>query len=636
MVDEDRSLGWILPAAALLALTAFDLLRAWLPSVLFVVGDAGDTPPLLLGAFALGCLATGALASLTLGRVRPATLWTSGITLTVLGRLGLQASDGGALQAATSSVGVVGVTVAVVALAAGTASGHAARAGLFAGLATAVALHAALGTKALVWREGVGVWLAVGLLLAALVLAAARAAREPGWGGAPGEAGPAWPWLVLAPMLVLVGILTGVPSRAAMASGWPPGPVALVLTLAHGAATAIAVGASRLPTGLTGAGGGALILLGTAIALRPTTPLALAAQLGLAIGIGAVIAALGAVPGRSTSRRHAGTAGAAMLVFGLALFLYYAAYDLLLPFPNRAVLLATAAAAALLGLTAGYLGRDPRSDERGSGQAAVKVAAASLVLAGVVWSAVPQPATLTPAPDPVGSPIRIAVYNVQMGYDVRGRLAVDAQAEVLAAEAPDIVVLNEVDRGWLLTGGQDTLRLLGDRLDLPFVFAPAADEVWGNALLSRYPVTELTIQRLPRGRAPMARSHLAAVLQVADGQELAVVGTHLSHVDFQGDTRLPQARAVAATVARMRDRALPTVVLGDLNAEPGSPELATFQGLVESAVPEDTPTWPAWEPVVQIDHALVSEELRVVDVSVPHSLASDHLAVIVTLELAEP
>lgn len=170
---------------------------------------------------------------------------------------------------------------------------------------------------------------------------------------------------------------------------------------------------------------------------------------------------------------------------------------------------------------------------------------------------------------------------------------------------------------------------------MPYVFGPAADEVWGNAILSRYPISEVRVERLPRGRDAMARSQLIAVLDVREDQRIAVIATHLSHVDVQGDTRLPQARSIAGTVARLRDRGVPVIVAGDLNAGPDDPELATFGDLARSAVPAGNPTFPSTAPEVQIDHILISEQFEVTGSSVPQILHSDHLPVFVTLQLAE-
>jgi endonuclease/exonuclease/phosphatase family metal-dependent hydrolase len=242
-----------------------------------------------------------------------------------------------------------------------------------------------------------------------------------------------------------------------------------------------------------------------------------------------------------------------------------------------------------------------------------------------------------PQPNEPGEPIRLMLYNLHMGYDPQGRLSVPELARVIGEHDPDLVVLNEVDRGWLVTGGHDVLQLLLDELDELYpVFAPAADEVWGNALLSRFPVTELSTGRLPRGSDPMPRGQLAAIVEIAPDVQIGIVGTHLSHIEDQGATRLPQARSVAATVAWLRDRGLPTAVLGDLNAEPDSAEIQTFGTFVGPTLRANNPTWPSWDPQRQIDHILVSGDLTVVEAEVIDTQASDHLPILVTVTLEEP
>src|SRR5690606_38670379 len=119
------------------------------------------------------------------------------------------------------------------------------------------------------------------------------------------------------------------------------------------------------------------------------------------------------------------------------------------------------------------------------------------------------------------------------------------------------------------------------------------------------------------------------------GRQLGVVGTHLSHIEDQGATRLPQARAVAGTVAWLHERSIPTVVLGDLNAEPDSQEIATFGSFVEPTLRSGNPTWPSWEPQVQIDHILVSPSIEVLEAATIASEASDHLPLVADILLPE-
>jgi endonuclease/exonuclease/phosphatase family metal-dependent hydrolase len=167
------------------------------------------------------------------------------------------------------------------------------------------------------------------------------------------------------------------------------------------------------------------------------------------------------------------------------------------------------------------------------------------------------------------------------------------------------------------------------------VFAPASDEVWGNALLTRLPVLEVQRTRLPRGRDPLVRSALTVIVELPDGSPLGVVVTHLSDLDRQGDTRLPQAQAIAAIVARLRERGIPALVAGDLNARPGDPELDVLEDLgLTRALPTMQSTFPDVAPRVQIDHVLAPPELTVERAGTLATGLSDHRFVTVILRLA--
>ena len=81
----------------------------------------------------------------------------------------------------------------------------------------------------------------------------------------------------------------------------------------------------------------------------------------------------------------------------------------------------------------------------------------------------------------------MVAYNLRMGYGIDGRFDQHAVAELLGRQHADVILLSEIDRGWLLNGGQDQLRIVARLLDMEAAFGPAADQVWGDAILSREP-----------------------------------------------------------------------------------------------------------------------------------------------------
>ena len=84
-----------------------------------------------------------------------------------------------------------------------------------------------------------------------------------------------------------------------------------------------------------------------------------------------------------------------------------------------------------------------------------------------------------------------------------------------------------------------------------------------------------------------------------------------------------------------------TVLLGDLNAEPGSAEIAMLgrAGLVDAFAagggrPGDEPTWPSDRPERRIDYLWLPPDLAAAGFAATTGTASDHRGVAVTVRPA--
>ncbi|MGN9803830.1 endonuclease/exonuclease/phosphatase family protein [Micromonospora sp. L32] len=340
---------------------------------------------------------------------------------------------------------------------------------------------------------------------------------------------------------------------------------------------------------------------------------------------------------RAAGRRGYATVGG-MLVFAVAAVLYYAAYDL--GYPNGWVPVAVAVLTAAVALSAGpapartgpvpALSAGPVPAGTVPSLPPVRTAACATALALVAALTVDETLVAGNREGPPAT-VRVAAYNIRMGFGIEGRFDPDALAR--AVGRADVVVLSEVDRGWLLNGGHDTLDLLAERLDMPYVFAPAADPLWGDAVLSRWPLAAARTRRLPAVGAPTGAQALGVTVDLGADVRLAVVATHLQPPP--GREPVVQAHEVAS-FALGYAAGRPLVVAGDLNTEPGAPGFAEFTraGLVDAlAAARPLPTSPADDPREQIDHVLVSPGLTGADAVAPRGTASDHLPVAVTLTL---
>ncbi|MEH1014519.1 endonuclease/exonuclease/phosphatase family protein [Micromonospora sp. CPCC 206060] len=671
-------------ATCLGVLLLVDVLRVWLPTIITIFGQAASTPAELMGAFALGWFLLPLAAPALIRRVGTRKVALAGALGLAGSRLTLTAAPGGQMQLYLASAGLL---AGLVWLAAGAASGVRPRSGLVLGLALGAVGHTMLDTYDLVWRGGATAWTVSAVLAVLLVVAQAGVPETV----SPGAARAWWP---VGPVLLLAGMVALSPALAGTAVSYLGGAGGTARSLPwHGlpqgllcaAATGLFVLAAHAwpePAHRRALRWSApvVLLAGTALFALDRPPLLVPAILLTALGLGAClrltdpvdapVAGSGLHPGAAGRAAYAAVGG--MVVFAVAAVGYYAAYDL--GYPNGWVPVAVAVVVALVALRGGQPTRsagvppatrvtgEPPATRATGKPAATRVTgeppatrfawrqpdarvpglrlAGGLALAGLLAavlavpvapaSTVPAAATAPAATGPA-APVRLVAYNIRMGFGLDGRLDLPGLVDVLAGQRPDVVVLSEVDRGWLLNGGHDTLDLLAGRLRLPYVFAPAADPVWGDAVLTRFPVRDARMLRLPAVGAPTGAQALAVTVD-RPGGELVVVSTHLQPPPDAGP--VVQARAVAR-FATGYAAGRPLVVAGDLNTEPGDPAFAEFTaaGLVDAlAAGRPLATSPADRPVEQIDHVFVSAQLRGRDVAVPRSTASDHLPVAVTLD----
>jgi len=141
------------------------------------------------------------------------------------------------------------------------------------------------------------------------------------------------------------------------------------------------------------------------------------------------------------------------------------------------------------------------------------------------------------------------------------------------------------------------------------------------AVLTALPVTDYRIIEL--GRAPgdsVPRFGQVVTFELAAGTKVRVVNIHLTH-------RLTSPLQLRALLRRLREDALssdriPTIVAGDFNMpRPLAAMSINYDVTVRGK------TWPADRPVVQLDHIIVDQRIKVLQSQVLPGVGSDHLPV---------
>jgi endonuclease/exonuclease/phosphatase family metal-dependent hydrolase len=226
------------------------------------------------------------------------------------------------------------------------------------------------------------------------------------------------------------------------------------------------------------------------------------------------------------------------------------------------------------------------------------------------------------------SSIRIMTYNIHRWAGRDQQIALDRLADVIAGAQADVVGLNEVLHP--VTTSSHTyapLAELAGRLGMWYAFGPSGwldyGPNWqgpvGNALLSRYPLTDVANILLPRLPSTKQRSLLCATVAAEPVGGLTAFVTHLDHA-FEG-TRLFQIRGVLRRMVQ-RSQGRPHFLMGDFNT-PGflgprsrsilppvlqAMHTAGYRDAFRAVGEGPGRTFPAHSPMVRIDFQFVPEK----------------------------
>ena len=220
---------------------------------------------------------------------------------------------------------------------------------------------------------------------------------------------------------------------------------------------------------------------------------------------------------------------------------------------------------------------------------------------------------------------RVMTYNIHQGFNSGQVPSLDNLVDVISRESPDVLLLQEVVRGWMIDEQHDALSVLAERLGMPYVFGPNIGDLYGNAILSRFPMTD--VKRVHFAVQPSVKHQPRGAVGVHIGDVL-IVTTHLDEIADSSAIRQEQVR----TILREWDGAQVAIIAGDMNAEPGDLEMAFFSeaGYGDLAEPAG-PTTTMDDPQKRIDYIW---GIGVVGAN-PHTVmalgASDHRAVVVNV-----
>ena len=234
--------------------------------------------------------------------------------------------------------------------------------------------------------------------------------------------------------------------------------------------------------------------------------------------------------------------------------------------------------------------------------------------------------------------LRIMTYNIHVGVGMDKKLDLRRIADVIKKEKPDLVGLQEVDRGVKRTEGRDEIVELAGMTGMEYAFAHNLDYQggqYGVAILSRFPIRQIDHRKYENRREAERRGMLRIEVDAGGGKIINFVNTHLDYQFVDG--RLFEAEQMLKFLENVKGT---LIVVGDFNDEPtGSTYKLMLAGFEDAWVQGRTKdagfSYPADKPVKRIDYIFTrrGDNVRFKKAWVVSTLASDHIPAVADLEI---
>jgi endonuclease/exonuclease/phosphatase family metal-dependent hydrolase len=235
--------------------------------------------------------------------------------------------------------------------------------------------------------------------------------------------------------------------------------------------------------------------------------------------------------------------------------------------------------------------------------------------------------------------IKIMTFNIYHGETMKGDFNLDVIAKVINDTNPDFVALQEVDFKTNRAKKYDLATELGVRTKMCSLFAKAMNfdgGEYGEGILSKYSLVSSRNVNLPYTKNNEPKNAVEIVSVLPSGDTIAFVGTHLDYKENETD-RINQVKKINEVFLKNK---YPTILAGDLNALPESNPMEILEEKWGNSYDKKKPqfTFPSKKPEKTIDYIMYYPKNRWKVLSkevIEDSIASDHCAYLVTLELLD-
>ena len=220
-------------------------------------------------------------------------------------------------------------------------------------------------------------------------------------------------------------------------------------------------------------------------------------------------------------------------------------------------------------------------------------------------------------------------YNIHQGFDAGQIPSLDAIFDTVERENPDVLVLQEVVRGWMIDEQHDALSVLAEKLGMRYVYQPNIGDLYGNAVLSRFKLD--LVKRVPFPPPTSLKHQQRGAMFVRTGGVLLIV-THLDEFADSTLIRQEQVRMILREWHNETPNEKPAVIAGDMNAQPGDIEVQLFDqdGFQDLGLSAGTTT-TGDDPAKRIDYIWGNGVIGAQAHTTQPPYASDHRGLVVNV-----
>jgi len=137
--------------------------------------------------------------------------------------------------------------------------------------------------------------------------------------------------------------------------------------------------------------------------------------------------------------------------------------------------------------------------------------------------------------------LRVMSWNLHFSVSDAPRIPLDEVLATVEKAEPDVLLLQEVSRGWLRGGGTDTLTWLASATEMTAAWEPGTDNQFGNAILAKYPLTDQQGTQLAKSVTGTSRQSLIEATIESPHGDIRAASTQILHRGNDSDVDTTRA-----------------------------------------------------------------------------------------------